>query len=96
MGFERARRGGTVCVVYRADDARLVTRAVPGSLPGLCSRCERAVVVTPGTRRSWPDAELVCTECLTPAERVQQLARARSRPPTRLQVREIFAFYFSR
>jgi len=80
-----------ICVVLRATDPRLVTRAVPGSLPGLCSRCEQAVVVTPGTRRSWRDAELVCTECLTPDE-----LRQRPEPATRLQVGEIFEFFFAR
>lgn len=82
---------GAICVVYRADDPRLVTGRVPGSLPGLCSRCERAVAVTPGTRRSYPDAQLVCTECLTPHE-----LRARPQPITRPQFRELVAFFFSR
>jgi len=44
-----------------------------------------------GTIRSWPDAQLVCTECLTPHE-----LRQRPEPPTRLQVGEIFEFYFAR
>ena len=80
-----------IVVVFRASDPRLVTSRVAGSLPGLCSRCEQAVSVTPGTRRSYPDADLVCTRCLTPAERKQMAARRE--PPTRWQVREIFAFY---
>jgi len=81
-----------ICVVFRADDPRLVTGRVPGSLPGLCSRCERPVEVSPGTRASWPDAALVCTRCLTPRE-IEQLQVQR---PTSRQLEEIRAFFVAR
>jgi len=83
-----------IIIVYRADDPRLVTGRIPGSLPGLCDRCESAVEVTPGTRASWPDAALVCTRCLTPAE-IEQFRRERWRvePPTSRQMEEIVAFF---
>lgn len=81
-----------ICVVFRADDPRLVTGRIPGSLLGLCERCERPVEVTPGTRASYPDADLVCIGCLTP----QEIESMRPRRPTPVQVEEILAFFVSR
>lgn len=80
-----------ICVVHRADDPLLVTAQIPGALPGLCSRCERPVSVTPGTRRSYPDAQLVCIQCLRPDELVE-----RPPPMTVQQFRELIAFFLAR
>jgi hypothetical protein len=85
-----------IVIVFRADDPRLVTGRIPGSLPGLCDRCERPVEVTPGTRASFPDAALVCTGCLTPDEIQQACSQRHFQPLTSWQVEEILDYLFAR